>query len=196
MDTERVTAVILAAGSARRMGTDKLAVRVGGEPLLARALRPYVQCRQLGVIDEVVVVVRPGYTVPLAGVRVVENLDHEEGMGSSLRTGVAAAGDGALLLGLGDLPWLRPETVAAVVDQWRRVGGVVVPMCGGRRGHPVVVAGSMRGDLAAARGDAGARALLGGLGRLTTWQTPDPGIYMDVDTPADLPWEAPVETRP
>lgn len=182
-----ISAIILAAGSGARMGADKLLLPVGGRAMLAQSIAPYLACQ---AIDEVIVVVRPGF----AGVEgmgrawVVENPAHAEGMGASLRVGVAAAtGDEAMVLGLGDLPWLRGETVAGAVAAWHRVGGVVVAFHAGRRGHPVVVPGALRERLLGARGDVGARQVLERWeGRVTLWPTDDAGAVRDVDVPADL----------
>lgn len=186
-----VSAIILAAGSGVRMGADKLALPFGGGTLLAASLLPYLAC---GVLDEVVVVVRPGFEVPVAGVRAVVNERHAEGMGTSLRVGVTAASPGAraFVLGLGDLPWLRPATVAGAVAAWEQAGGVVIPTSRGRRGHPVVVDAALRGVLATAAGDVGARALLAAHGSaVTLWETDDAGVWRDVDTPGDLPAREP-----
>lgn len=51
----RVAAVIVAAGQGRRMeGIDKVFAPLGGEPLLARATRPFQQCR---AVNQIVVVI-------------------------------------------------------------------------------------------------------------------------------------------
>ena len=52
---QKVGAVIVAAGKSRRMGgVDKLMARLGGEPLLIHATRPFQQCH---LVDQIVVVV-------------------------------------------------------------------------------------------------------------------------------------------
>ncbi len=54
-DTEKVGAVIAAAGESRRMdGIDKLLAKIGGELLLTRTLRPFQECR---LVSQIVVVV-------------------------------------------------------------------------------------------------------------------------------------------
>ena len=49
------SAVIVAAGSSERMGTDKLMMEIGGVPALARTLTVFQQCL---LVDEIVVVTR------------------------------------------------------------------------------------------------------------------------------------------
>ena len=53
--TPRCAAVIVAAGSSERMGSDKLTAQLGGMPVLARTLRAFENC---ALITELVVVTR------------------------------------------------------------------------------------------------------------------------------------------
>ena len=53
--TPRCAAVIVAAGSSERMGSDKLTAQLGGMPVLARTLRAFENC---AMITEIVVVTR------------------------------------------------------------------------------------------------------------------------------------------
>lgn len=55
----------------------------------------------------------------------------------------------------------------------------------GRRGHPVAFGRSLWGELAALRGDVGARELLR-RHRVAAVAVDDPGVAADVDTPGDL----------
>ena len=50
------SAVVVAAGSSQRMGKDKLAVEIGGVPVLLRSLLCLEQCEE---IDEIIVVTQP-----------------------------------------------------------------------------------------------------------------------------------------
>ena len=49
------TAIIVAAGSSRRMGFDKLFAPLAGKPVIAHSIAAFVQCKQ---IDEIVIVCR------------------------------------------------------------------------------------------------------------------------------------------
>ncbi|MHB8876766.1 MAG: nucleotidyltransferase family protein [Myxococcaceae bacterium] len=187
-------AVIFASGSGTRMGSDKLLLEVDGVPMLARAVAPYLACAAL---SEVLVVVRPGFRLPGLPdeARVIENPAHAEGMASSMRAGLAAAREGSegIVLGLGDLPFLKPATVSRAIEAWRAAGGeLLVSMHQGRRGHPVVLGARYRDELLATRGDVGAREVLRAHpGRVTLWESGDTGIADDVDTPGDLPGQRP-----
>lgn len=60
---KRCGAVIVAAGSASRMGgIDKVMAQLGGEPMVARTIRAFQQC---DAISEIVVVTRPDLIIPI-----------------------------------------------------------------------------------------------------------------------------------
>ena len=179
-------AIVLAAGIGTRMGTDKLRLPLGNCSILGHSLRAYANHG----LDRRILVVRPGLPLPpeAASWEVVFNEYATLGMGSSLRAGVSAAPAGCtgFLLGLGDLPALRRETVTAVLTQARSAAlGMVYPIWRGRRGHPVWLHARYRPALLAVRGDEGARALLQQSTGLAI-RVDDPGAVLDVDTPGDL----------
>jgi molybdenum cofactor cytidylyltransferase len=181
----RISAIVLAAGSSRRMGADKLSLPWGDGTVLDAALRPFLG---LPEIDEVVVVVRgaaaPVFAPGRATVLVNEKAD--EGMGSSLRVGVGGADPTAeaYILALGDMPELGTDLVAHLLAAWRSSGkGILVPVFEGRRGHPVVMSGKYREALLASSGDVGARRVLA----KNEWDTvlhpvSDPAVVTDFDT--------------
>src|SRR5690606_3168124 len=90
----RVVGLVLAAGSARRMGgVQKLLALVDGAPMVARVAATLAQAG----LAEVLVVVGPDADAvrgALAGVRarVVPNPEHASGLASSIRAGLAALG--------------------------------------------------------------------------------------------------------
>jgi CTP:molybdopterin cytidylyltransferase MocA len=184
----RVVAILLAAGSARRFGGQKLLAPWRGRPLWEHALAALTSSPEIAAT---VVVVQPGFATPppRPRCRFVENPDHEEGMGSSLRAGVRAAeAADAYLIALADMPGITAELVAALVARYRAAGQpIVVPVCGGRRGHPVMIRAGLREALLAVTGDAGAREILSAHpGWVAEFETDDEAVVHDVDAPADL----------
>ena len=183
----RIVALLLAAGSGSRMGLDKLAVELDGVSLRDRALAPLLGSSW---VAEVLLVVRPGAApdVP-ASVRVVENPEHASGMASSIRAGVAASPNAtAWLIAFADMPSVAGSTVDAVAAAVARgERGFVVPIHGGRRGHPVALAARYREELLGLTGDVGARAILRAHpDDVLRLAVDDPGIQEDVDTVEDL----------
>lgn len=187
----RVVAVLLAAGSSRRFGGDKLRAPYRGKPLVEHALGALAGCPGIG---ETLLVVRPD-TPPAAarpGVRIVPNPRYAEGMGTSLRTGIEAApvDADAYLVALADMPGTTPALVAMLLARWAAAREkIVVPVHHGHRGHPVILPARFRDELLALSGDVGARGILRAhADAVEEVPVDDPAVLFDVDLPHDLPW--------
>jgi molybdenum cofactor cytidylyltransferase len=202
---DRIVAIVLAAGSSRRMGRDKLGLPWHGSTVLECALRAYTLARE---VHEVIVVLRPdgvwgdgsGLRAPFSGrgathdairnVRCVPNPLADSGMASSLRLGVASAPEGveAFVLGLGDMPELEAATVDGAIRRWRQAGvGILRPVFRDRPGHPVIMAARHRFELLACQGDAGAREIMARHPDDTVlWPVEHAGVVFDVDTREQL----------
>jgi molybdenum cofactor cytidylyltransferase len=150
-----VAAVVLAAGSSRRLGQPKQVLALDGATVLDATL---AVARQSGCGQVVVVLggaadlVRA--EVDLTGVDVVENEDYGDGCATSIRTALAALPDeteGIVLL-LGDQPRVRVDTVVALRASAR---GHAVGVCeyDNGLGHPLWFDRQMFGALEAMHGD-------------------------------------------
>ncbi len=187
----RVVALLLAAGSSRRFGGDKLRAPWRGRPLVEHALGALTGCAG---IDETLLVVRPDTPPAQArpGVRLVPNPRWVEGMGTSLRAGVAAspAGTDAWVVALADMPGIGPALVASLLARWAAARDrIVVPVHRGHRGHPVILPARFRDALLALEGDVGARGILRAhADAVEEVPVDDPAVLFDVDRPHDLPW--------
>lgn len=177
--------LVLAAGRASRMGGDKRLMRVEGRSMLERA----VEAALGGGLSPVLVVTGPEKQPDLpAGVVRVVNPDPGRGMASSLAAGVAALpaeAEGVMVL-LADMPRVNAAHVAALAAAFRP-GGICVPVFGGRRGNPVLLARRFFPEVLALSGDKGARGLIAGHADcVAEVAVSDDGILIDVDTPEAL----------
>jgi molybdenum cofactor cytidylyltransferase len=185
-------AVVLAAGSGSRFGGGKLLAAWGAGVLMEGALAAAFAAP---VRDVTVVIGADAEAVAAAAqafdprVILVQAKDHAEGMGASLRTGIASLppdAAGAFVF-LGDMP-RAPTAVLEPMARAVRAGALAAaPVFHGQRGNPVLLGRALFPELLALTGDAGARGVLQGLGdRLALIESPDDGVLFDVDLRSDL----------
>jgi molybdenum cofactor cytidylyltransferase len=121
----------------------------------------------------------------------VHNPDYAEGLGTSLRAGIAAVAEGAegAVVCLGDMPQVTGALIDKLLAAFEPERGalVVVPSIGGRRGNPVVWSRRFFHDLMQVQGDIGARHLIGSYAEAVV-EVPVAGdaALTDVDTPESL----------
>ena len=184
-----IVGLLLAAGSATRFGSDKLRHALPhGVSIAVQAARPLK-----AELSRVVAVVRPGSEelfefLTKEGCEVVVCDNAAEGMGASLACAARAAGEAAgYLVALGDMPFLRRSSIAAVRDALAAGAPLVAPYFRARRGHPVGISGKFFKELLESKGDEGAKKLLAANEReLVKIPIGDPGVIRDIDTPGDL----------
>jgi molybdenum cofactor cytidylyltransferase len=186
----RVAAVILAAGRSSRMGAqNKLVAQIAGKPLVRIAAEQALASHA----SPVIVVTgheRDKVEAALAGlrVRVVHNSSYAEGLGSSLKTGIAAVpqeADAAIVC-LADMPRVDAVLIDRLIDAYDPERGalVVVPSIDGRRGNPVLWSRRFFPELMNVQGDIGARNLIASYSEAVT-EVPVTGTaaLTDIDTP-------------
>lgn len=186
-----VGALVLAAGGSRRLGRPKQLLALGGEPLVHRAARLALEA---GATPVWVVLGADGGAVRAAvadlPVRCVYNAEWEEGVASSIRSGVVAAGawepaPTALLVLLVDQPRVDAPLLERLLAEHRAAPGRRVACAyGGGLGVPALFPAADFQALGRLRGDRGARALLRDA-REAVIAVPFPGGEVDVDRPED-----------
>lgn len=185
----RIAGVVLAGGRSTRMGRPKAALRWGDETFIASVLRTLSDAGAsplLVVCGEHATETERALPAEL-DVSLVSNPAPERGQLSSLQVALTALGevDGAMV-SLVDHPAVRVETAAALL-QAARPDRIVVPRHARRRGHPVVFGSALFAELRATPHEAGARAVVrADPARVVEIDVDDPGIHVDIDTPADL----------
>lgn len=184
-----IRGILLAAGASRRMGCDKLRLPWRGATVLSATLSRWTAVQAL---EEILLVQRPQSPPEhWSRVRPLVNPAAEEGLGSSLRIGAAALPPDteAVVIGLADMPEIASATIAALVAAWRPHGprGIIAPVFDGHRGHPVVFGASHIPALRTLGGPGGGRAIVHAHpSDLWLVAVDDPGVLLDLDTPADL----------
>ncbi len=185
---KRVVAVVLAAGLSSRMKQNKLLMKLGDKSII----RLVLECIGKSKVDEIIVVVghekeKIRRETSGCGVTILDNLDYQQGMSTSLKTAVECLEKrkdvGALLIFTGDMPFIREETINRVIAGYNKTDArIVVPRYKGRRGHPVLIDSKLFFELLTVKGDTGARGVLQNHWDEIEWiEVDDYGIHLDID---------------
>jgi molybdenum cofactor cytidylyltransferase len=180
----KLAAIVLAAGSGRRFGGDKLLAPFRGEPLVHHAIR----AARAAPVERVIVVCPPSLAIgDWPGAPAVEAARiASTALSTSLKAGIAAAGgvDGVFVF-LGDMP-LIPHDLAGRLADALGEGFAAVPRHAGRNGHPVLLSCRAFPQIEGLDGDEGAGKLLKARDDLAFVECPADTIHLDVDRTEDL----------
>lgn len=186
----RIAALVLAAGRSTRMGgPNKLLLEISGQPMVAHAV---AAVRASKAAPVVVVTGHQADAVRAAlagfGVTFAHNGDYEQGISTSLKAGLAALPDDVdgVVVCLGDMPGVGPQHIDRLIAAFDPVEGraICVPVMNGKRGNPVLWARAFFDEMAAVKGDVGARHLIGANEeRVCEVAIDDDAVLNDIDTP-------------
>lgn len=181
--------VVLAAGASTRLGEPKQLVRLDGRPLLHTMVS-----RAVAIAGHAVTVVLGAHAQALTTLlkhspaSVIVNRQWGEGMGSSIRAGIAALPPAcdAVLLMLADQVAVTADDLKRLASAWKGQDSVIAAsLYSGTVGVPAIFPRWCFSELMAIRGDRGAKSLLLRHGdRLA--RVPMPNAAIDLDTPAQL----------
>jgi molybdenum cofactor cytidylyltransferase len=176
-----ITAVVPAAGMSTRLGRNKLLLPFKGKPLIAHT----VDTLMASIVDEIIVVVghqadQVRAAIGKKRVRLVENPDYQQGLGTSVRAGIAAASvdSTAIMIYLADQPLLEAGEVDFLIHAFAEAGktgkSIVVPLFHGERGNPIIVNSSYKASILAIVGETGCRRVIK--------QNPDQVLTVEMET--------------
>lgn len=181
----KIGCVVLAAGNARRFGSNKLNATVEGESLIRRAL----EAVPVGLVA--VVVSQYPDILALAGeygFAAIRNNRPDLGLSLSVRLGLEQLldCDGTLFL-VADQPWLKRNSAEALAALWAQNPGKIAAMAhGGIRGNPCLFPARFYPELLALTGDRGGSAVIRNHEADLILLETDAWELADVDTPEAL----------
>ena len=189
-DGHRTAVVVLAAGSSKRFGEDKMLSDFDGKPLILHSVGNAIASDT----DSVIVVVNDGggpvmHKLPL-GVIVAVNNNPSRGMSSSIIAGLSSIGSDSCscIILAGDQPFVSSEMLNALIDAHKLAKDSIVSYkYNGRVRNPVLFPRSMFDAISQLKGDEGAKKLVLKAESETNFINVEDGrLLLDIDTEADL----------
>ena len=185
-----ISAIALAAGRSRRMGTQKLLLPFQGQPMIVRVVDELLR----SPLEQVIVVVgreaKPIREVLSdRRVRFVTNTHGAEEMLQSVRSGLIAMPKETVgvMVVLGDQPNISADVVADLIRSFHNTDhGIVAPTHNGKRGHPLLFAMHYRDEILTHYEGCGLRGLLDAHPQeILESEVATSGILEDIDLPED-----------
>lgn len=159
-----VSAILLAAGEARRMGILKQLMPLGDKTMLEQTLDNLLGSK----VSEVIVVL--GYRaeeirkrVASRPIKAVINPHYRQGMGTSIAAGLKFIDSqaAAVMLVLADQPFVDSQTINRLIAEFNRHHkGIAIPTYEGKRGHPLIFSLKYKAPLSRLEGDIGGREIV------------------------------------
>jgi len=187
-----LSSILLAAGKSKRMGRLKQLMPWGQSTMMEKTIDNLLDSS----IDEIVVVLgfQAEEVKKVIGdrpVKLVINPDYEQGMSTSIITGLKLVDDRtqAVLFALADQPLVDCQTIDRLIEEYKSSDkGIAVPTYQGRRGNPVIFALKYKDELLGLCGDIGGRQIIRDYPEDVLEVAVDcEGICIDFDTVSSLP---------
>lgn len=187
MQSEHIAVIILAAGQSARFGAVKMThVLDNGKTILNTCVEQYQKSfANVNVVIPNATKLHQGLTG--LDVNIVVSNHTAQGMSQSLIAGVKSQPNAdAWLIALGDMPYVQAETASSLAEK-ATTANIVVPVCGHRRGNPVIFGRDFYSQLMSLQGDVGASQLIKANSSLVLKVlVGDKGVLTDIDRPEDI----------
>lgn len=177
-----IEGVVLAAGYSSRADAFKMTLDIGGKCVIERCIEGMLElCSRIVVVG--------GYGIEriedalknYSNVEVILNPHYAEGMFTSVKAGVRQIRGDRFFLTPGDYPLVNPATCRSLLSA---TGDMIIPTFGGRKGHPLLMAGDLAQELLKEPDSSSLRAFIQRKG-YSPVEVADEGILWDIDTPED-----------
>jgi len=168
-DIKLLSAVILAAGEAKRMGKLKQLLPWGNSTILETVINNLLRCNNIDEQIRVVIGARADRINKVLQkwsdprLQVVINHNYQVGMLSSVRCGINNLPQSTeyILFTLGDKPLITTKTFDKIIHiLMEKRPEILVPVYKEQRGHPVIISSNLLGEVRSLTGSGGLRGLI------------------------------------
>ena len=162
----KISAIILAAGESKRMGSlNKLLLPIHEEPIIRIVCKNVIKAK----LDQVILVTGHQSSeikkvVPDQINQIIHNSKWKNGMMSSIFAGMSKLDDdidGNLII-LGDMPLISTKTIKLITREFQKYDGehIVYPTFGNKQANPVIFPKKYFSEILNSQGDKGCKKVL------------------------------------
>lgn len=157
-----MTAILLASGFSKRMGTEKLLLPIENKPMIEKIAKTFYQSN----VGEVLLIYRNPAVKEAAQPYVHHaffNPLAEQGQSEALKLGLrkASSKSEAYLFAMGDQPFLKTEMINRLIQVHAQYPEKIIrPVYGSTPGNPVLFPRLFKEELLQLKGDEGGRSIL------------------------------------
>lgn len=185
-----ICAVILASGASRRLGFNKLLVKIDKKTVLERSIEPFL----IPIIDKIFVIVgfekeRVTSVIKDYPVEIIDNPLYLDGMSASVKAALPFIKDfRGVFFQLGDRPFVDKALIEKMVHVFHSdYRDIIVPLHKNQKGHPVLIKiESYIKEISHIKGDKGLREIIDKyIGNVVFIESKE-GVLMGLDTLEDI----------
>jgi molybdenum cofactor cytidylyltransferase len=172
-----IRGIILGAGKSSRMGHNKLAIKIDNSTIVQRV----IENAKASKLDELVFITGK-YDISTDIIK-LHNEDYEKGMSTSIKKGLECFNGDAVMILLGDMPFVSSELINKLYDCFNKNNkNIIVPVYEGKRGNPVIIGKKHFKNLFINKGDKGAREIIKNNPEdVFQLEIQDRSIFIDID---------------
>jgi len=175
--------IILAAGLSTRMGKSKTEIVLKGKTILETAIETiYDICESIIVVTGHFHQSQQKILSPYKKVKIVYNDNYNDGMFSSIKTGIRFVSQRFFFLLPGDIPFVKFTTYKLML---KKQNEIIIPIYNGRKGHPVLMNSNLIAQILSEPDESNLRNFIRQK-EIITFDVDDENILKDLDYPEDI----------
>ena len=186
---KNIVGILLAAGQSTRFGSNKLLHPLNKSKSIGQqSAHNLIQAcpNSIAVINNTSSTLAESLSD--TGLKIIENTEAAQGMGSSIACGVQASADAdAWLIVLADMPFIQTQTIKKIIQNFKENKCIIAATYLHQQGHPVLFSQHFFKALTQLNSDNGAKNILNNNSEfIKLIEINDPGILQDIDLMKDL----------
>lgn len=190
MNNLKTAAIILAAGTSKRMGEPKQLINWQGKTFLNHVIYKVSQCELSPIIivlgayrDKIIQTI-----IQNPQIKIIQNNKWTQGISTSVKLGIKNLPNNIdnVIIFLADQPQVRMDTIESLIKKASNSSAdVIVPIKNNKKGNPILIKSNLFKEIDQLIGDKGFKQILNNFSQ-DFIESKDDSIFFDVDFLEDL----------